>query len=103
METTTPRLGQELSRSIDETSTLIAATRDQDRVTELLSLRAQMIRQLSDLVDARLDAASAEYRNATVGLYEANEAIREARQGLSTLAQVISMVSRAVDLVGVLI
>jgi len=97
------KLGHELSDAIEQTTTLIATTTDRDRVMELITLRQQMIRQLTELVDTNLSASSDDYVSATAGLRQANASIREAQQGLATLARTIGVISRAIDLVAMLI
>ncbi len=99
----TPALGQELTRSIDQLTTLIATTDDEPRVTELLAARSQLVEQLARLVDANLNVSSAEYRDAAMGLVRASASIRLAINDLQTATDAVRAVARAIDLVALLL
>ncbi len=97
----TPRgLGQQLLDTIENIIGLMEQTHDPDRLKELNGKRIALSNEARRLIDANLNAASAEYQAATSALLEASATISESIKGLESVKNAILMVAKAAELVG---
>lgn len=97
----TPRgLGQQLLDTIEHIIVLMEQTQDPDRRKELNSKRIKLSNEVGRLIEANLDAASAEYQAATSALVQASATIAEAIKGLESVKNAILMAAKAAELVG---
>ncbi len=93
-------LGQQLLDTIENIIALMEQTQDPDRRKELNSKRIKLSNEVGRLIEANLDAASAEYQAATSALVQASGTISEAIKGLESVKNAILMVAKAAELVG---
>jgi len=93
------KLGRQLLETLDSLTALIEVTHDPERLKELNQQSTKLSKQIGQLVEARLDSASAEYLEATRGLVAASAAIRQAMKGIDSVVNAIAAVSQAIDLV----
>lgn len=77
--------------------------KSKEELTKLRRRRARLLKLLGALVEARLDQASKEYRDATEAIEDANKAIAKAIQKLEKVAAVLKRLGQALDLVAKLV
>ena len=92
-------LGQQLLDTMENVIKLMETTTDPIRLKELDALRKRISNEAGRLIDAQLDASTAEYKEATAGLKQASAAIRDAIRGLEAVKKAIEMAAQALDLV----
>lgn len=95
----TKKLGRQLLETLRDITSLMGATTNSDRLEQIAEQRATLLKQISDLVDKNLDQASKEYKAATVGLQQASAMIRTAIEGMESVANAITTVAKAIDLI----
>lgn len=93
-------LGQQLLDTIENIIGLMEQTHDPDRLKELNGKRIALSNEARRLIDANLNAASAEYQAATSALVQASATISEAIKGLESVKKAILMAAKALELVG---
>ena len=93
-------LGQQLLDTMENIIELMEHTRDPDRLKELNGKRMALSDEARRLIDANLNAASAEYQAATSALVQASATISEAIKGLESVKAAILMAAKAIELVG---
>ncbi len=93
-------LGQQLLDTIENIIELMEHTRDPDRLKELNGKRMALSNEARRLIDANLNAASADYQAATSALVQASATISEAIKGLESVKAAILMATKAIELVG---
>ena len=93
-------LGQQLLDTIEHIIDLMDQTQDPDRRKELNSKRIELSNEARRLIEANLNAASAEYQAATSALVQASATIADAIKGLESVKNAILMAAKAADLVG---
>ncbi len=96
-------LGQELLDVVDDISVLIRKAPDKEAVKELVAQQMALRNQIAELIDASLDQASDEYREAAVGIQQASGAIRKSMSSIQDVVDTINCIARAVKLVGKLL
>ncbi|TKB71703.1 MAG: hypothetical protein E8D46_16355 [Nitrospira sp.] len=92
-------LGQLLLDTVENIIELMRHTQDPDRLKELNSKRIALSKEAGRLIDATLDASSAEYRSATFALEEAAGTIRGAIKGLEAVKDAILKAAKALELI----
>jgi gas vesicle protein len=102
-----PNENQGLGRTLLETQkdviNLMNETTDPDRLNELAEMAKELSRQISELVEANLNAADERYKAATSGLQEASEVAKAAIKGLESIKNAIDTLSKALELVAKLL
>ena len=93
-------LGEQLKALSDGILDLIQKSPDIDKKKELREKLTTVLTLTAKLVDANVDAATAEYKAAVDGLNKTNQAIKEALSDLAKVADTITRIAKAVDLVG---
>ncbi len=93
-------LGQQLLDTIENIIGLMEQTHDPGRIKELNGKRIALSNEARRLIDANLNAASAEYQAATSALVQASATISEAIKGLESVKKAILMAAKALELVG---
>ncbi len=93
-------LGQQLLDTIENIIGLMEQTHDPDRLKELNGKRIALSNEARRLIDANLNAASADYQAATSALLEASATISKAIKGLESVKNAILMAAKAAELVG---
>jgi chromosome segregation ATPase len=96
-------LGRQLLDMLEQHQELLINTRDPKRCKELEDQRSALLKKIGALVDANLDAATEEYKEATAAVEEASEKVRNAIQGLESVVKAIEAVSKVVDAVTTLV
>lgn len=92
-------LGQQLLDTIENIIELMEHTQDPVRLKELNVQRVALSNEARRLIDANLDASSAEYRQAVAGLEQASSTVRQAIKGLESIENAILMAAKALELV----
>ena len=92
------KLGRQLLEALEESTNLMAATIDPERLEQLIQVRAKLREQLAKLVDEHLDERSKQYKDATAGLRDASQQARAAVKGLEAVARAIRALARAAEL-----
>lgn len=91
-------LGQQMLDTMEDVISLMEDTNDPTRKRELSRLRKRISQEAGALIEANLDAASREYREAAAGLKNASAVIKRAIRGLESVKKAIETTAGAVDL-----
>lgn len=92
-------LGAELKKFSDEILSLLLKSKDPKVKKELRAQLAKVHHHTARLVDANVDAATQEYRDATAGLKACIGEIRTAQEDLGNAAKLIHRIAQAIHLV----
>lgn len=90
-------LGRQLLATLQDVDNLIEDTNHEERLEELNKVRTKLITRITQLIEANLDNASQEYRDATQSLRKASQACQDAIVGLESVANAITTIATAVD------
>ena len=100
-ENDTP-LGRHLLGTLEGINDLIPNASAKE-LKALKQTRKRLLQQIGVLIDKNLDAASREYRRATMGVNDASKTIQDAIAGVKQVAEAIRALARAIDLIAKLI
>lgn len=92
-------LGQQLLDTVENIIELMEHAQDPDRLKELNAERKALSNEARRLIDANLDASSAEYQQAVAGLEQASSTVRQAIKGLESIKNAILMAAKALEFV----
>ena len=92
------KLGRGLLRMLEEINALIPKAQAED-LENLKKTRAELLDRIGTLVDANLDSASREYREATNGLNGASAAIQRAIAGIESVAKAVAAIAKVLELI----
>ena len=92
-------LGRQMLAALGNVQDLIEVTHDDQRLKELRAQRVQLLKTISDLVDANIQSGTDEYKAATAAIQDASKTIKGAIEGLKAVADAIKSLGDALDLV----
>jgi len=92
-------LGRQLLATLSDVNALYAKAATREDIERLDAIRSRLLDQLGTLVDRNLDSGSREYAAATLGLQNASAQINDALQRLDRVAQAITVLGQALDMV----
>ena len=93
------KIGLAVRQNFEAVTDLILVTRSKPEREKLLDLQMQLGAKLQRLIDRAVDEALPEYRKAQVALKDATKAAKDAKAGLTQVADAIAKLAVAVGLV----